>query len=122
MRAEIDNARAAVAWALEHTEAEFVLQLILATWAFGPNFHEVAHWYDEALPSATTPPSRIVAHALRDAGAVAEARGESNKAEDLLLRSLSMYHELGDEDGQTRAAEARRQRACEETRDGDRVL
>jgi predicted ATPase/DNA-binding SARP family transcriptional activator len=103
LRAEIDNARSAVAWALEHTEREFVLRLILASWAFGPSFGEVAHWYDEALPKAVTRASPTLAHALRDAGAVAQARGESRKADALLLQSLSMHEELGDEDGQTRA-------------------
>jgi non-specific serine/threonine protein kinase len=103
LRAEIDNARASVAWALEHTEPEFVLRLILASWAFGPSFGEVAHWYDEALSEAVARASPTLAHAFRDAGAVAQARGESPKAETLLLRSLSMHEELGDEDGQTRA-------------------
>jgi predicted ATPase/DNA-binding SARP family transcriptional activator len=103
LRAEIGNARAAVAWALEHAEPEFALRLILASWAYGPTFGEVAHWYDEALPRAAQLPSPTVAHALRDAGAVAQARADSRKAEALLLRSLAIYEELGDEDGQTRA-------------------
>jgi tetratricopeptide (TPR) repeat protein len=103
LRAEIDNARAAVAWALEHTEPEFVLRLILASWTFGPSIDEVARWYDEALPSAAAPTTPTLAHAFRDAGAVAEARAEWVKADALLLRSLSMHQELGDGDGQTRA-------------------
>jgi len=102
LRSEIDNARTAVAWALEHAEPDFVLQLILASWTLGPTFGDASEWYDKALPRAGTKPSRILAHALRDAGAVAEARGESDKAADLLARSLAMYRELGDEDGETR--------------------
>jgi predicted ATPase len=102
LRAEIDDGRAAVTWALEHADPEFVLRLILAVWAFGPSLGEVAHWYDEALAKAAARPSPTLAHALRDAGAVAQARAETAKADTLLLRSLSMYEELGDEDGQTR--------------------
>ena len=103
LRAEIDNARAAIAWALEHAEPEFVVRLILASWAFGPTFGEVAHWYDAALSKVVASPSPTLAHAFRDAGAVAQARAEPAKAEALLLRSLSMHRELDDEDGQTRA-------------------
>jgi hypothetical protein len=103
LRADIDNARAAIAWALKHAQPEFVLQLLLASWAFAPNFAEVARWYDEALPKAGARPTPTLAHAFRDAGAVAQARAESAKAEAMLMRSLSMYRELGDEDGQTRA-------------------
>jgi tetratricopeptide (TPR) repeat protein len=103
LRAEIDNARAAIAWALERAEPEFVLELILASWAFGPTFSDVARWYDEALPKIAASPSGILAHALRDAGAVAEARGELGKAAAFLTQSLSMHRELGDKDGETRA-------------------
>jgi predicted ATPase len=47
LRAEIDNARAAVAWALEHTETDFVLQLpnchadggLRSEYAFGCSLH-----------------------------------------------------------------------------------
>jgi predicted ATPase/DNA-binding SARP family transcriptional activator len=103
LRAEIDNARAAIAWALDKAERDFVLRLILASWAFGPTFTDVARWYDEALPDTDIQPSGSLAHALRDAGAVAEARGETRKAAAFLARSLRMHRELGDEDGETRA-------------------
>jgi predicted ATPase len=103
LRPELENLRAAVAWALEFAEPEFTLRLILASWDFGATYRDLDRWYAMALSAPDLGRSRIVADGLRDAGAVALTTEEPAKAAALAGRSLEICRELGDEEGETRA-------------------
>ncbi|HEY3218358.1 MAG TPA: tetratricopeptide repeat protein [Candidatus Limnocylindria bacterium] len=106
---EHDNARAALAWCIEHREADLALRLVAALWTlwFTHGYlAEGARWMDAALrlPGWTSARHRALA-ALRT-GDVMSARGDHESAAALIAEARALFDELHDDAGVRQAMES----------------
>jgi predicted ATPase len=103
MEAELDNLRAAVAWALGSSETELVLKLAAGgRWFMAGSAGiepEQSRWLDRGLrgTGAVSPETRAIA--LQAAAAVAYVLGDSAKSIAMAEQCLRLRRELGDEGG-----------------------
>ncbi|MCW5849046.1 MAG: tetratricopeptide repeat protein [Anaerolineae bacterium] len=102
---ELDNVRAALAWAIEHGEPARALGMTAGVWEFWQNrgyYAEGCDWLDQALaraPEAT--PARVTA--LYGSGQLALRWGKLAAASRYYSESLALAREIGDERGAVRA-------------------
>jgi tetratricopeptide (TPR) repeat protein len=115
---ELDNLRAALGWARDHRALELGLRAMRAFREFRfscDGEREAWRWMEElltlALPGGATDetigeairaglPGPVLATTLHVAGAMAYAKGEFGKAEQLLKHSLALYRTLDDRAGE----------------------
>ncbi|MFB6286310.1 MAG: tetratricopeptide repeat protein [Candidatus Bipolaricaulia bacterium] len=99
---ELDNLRAALAWALETDRAEEALRLVTALgrfWGLRAYLSEGRQWLDRALQQLQQAEPATQAKALHQAGELAWRQGDYATAETYQQRSLARYRELGDDVG-----------------------
>jgi predicted ATPase len=95
------NMRGALAWALEHGEIEFGLELLVALeqfWVLGYT-DEGMRWFSAFLERANAAPPHLRARALRSFGSSAHFAGEFDLAERLWEESLAIHEALENEHG-----------------------
>jgi non-specific serine/threonine protein kinase len=101
------NVRAAIGWLLEEGEVETAVRFAWALWLFWwirGHFTEGRRWMEYALSRCTTTvPATVRARALFVAGTMAGGQADSRVAASLLAESLSIFRELKDKRGLTRA-------------------
>jgi non-specific serine/threonine protein kinase len=99
--AELDNVRAAIAWAVDH-DAELALQLSRSfSWYWltcGPQ-SEARRWLDLALASNLPATSSTRANALSRAGMFAVTAGDYATGQRLTEEGLALYQDLGERRG-----------------------
>ncbi len=100
---DLDNIRAALAWALSNRRAALAMQLATALWrywVFTATVDEGRGWLAAALELATdAPPSRVRARAALAAAALATDQGDDRAALPLFQASLHDWQALSDESG-----------------------
>jgi tetratricopeptide (TPR) repeat protein len=101
------NVRAAIGWLLEEGDVETAVRFGWALWLFWwirGHFTEGRRWMEEALSRCSaTGPTTVRARTLFVAGTMAGGQAASRTAASLLAESLSIFRELGDKRGLTRA-------------------
>jgi non-specific serine/threonine protein kinase len=98
---EVENARAALQWALESGEIQVGLKLATSLeqfWVSSLPF-EGARWFEELLSVAPDLPLDLRARALRAFGGSVYIVGEFERGRSLYDESLALYRSLGDERG-----------------------
>jgi predicted ATPase/class 3 adenylate cyclase len=102
LRPELDNLRAAVAWALV-TDAELALRLGWVAVNFQPQPSEWRRWLDEAVAHGTDGNPLARARGLQAAAYVASSLfDEHEQARSLYEQSLQAYRDLGHDGGVAR--------------------
>ncbi len=99
LNTELDNLRTALAWTIGRGDAPMALRLAGAPWWFlvMRGFLSEGHaCLEQALALLDSAASVPRAKAITAAGMVAWARGEVNRASDLLQQSVVMWRALGD--------------------------
>lgn len=102
LETELDNLRAALAWAAEQDDPAVLLGLTAAAWAFWQirgYLLESQRWVGEALGKSQGIESRDRAEVLRAAGRLAHSRGELDRARSLYEDALELWAKLGDDNG-----------------------
>jgi predicted ATPase len=99
--ADIDNMRAAMAWARSAGERELALRIAVALlmWWVYKNPLEGMRWYEELLADDGEVPLDLRAHALLAYGSCANPGGDDALAESLYEQSLRAFEAIGDEWG-----------------------
>ncbi|HEY6406627.1 MAG TPA: tetratricopeptide repeat protein, partial [Ktedonobacteraceae bacterium] len=101
MEQEHDNLRAAMQWSLEQPEdrKEIALRLgggLRSFWYNRGYLSEGLDFLERALAQSDDVEAAVRARALFAAARLYEVRGEYDRAEPLLIKSLALYRELGD--------------------------
>ena len=101
MEQEHDNLRAVMQWSLEQQEArkEIALRLgggLRSFWYNRGYLSEGLDFLERALAQSDEVVAAVKARALYAAARLYEVRGEYDRAEPLLIKSLALYRELGD--------------------------
>jgi predicted ATPase/DNA-binding SARP family transcriptional activator len=99
---EHDNLRAALGWLARSGAAERMLRLAAALWWFWwarGYVREGRDWLEQALAASDDAPVDVRARALHGAGALAEAQGDYERAEQLHEEALALYRVAGDQEG-----------------------
>ena len=100
---ELDNLRAAFAWALDKRQLELALRLASEAYWFasgnGNLLAEQSRWLDGALACATSAPVVLRAYALTIRAQVAYDLGHFELAEALAVSSLDLYRETDNHSG-----------------------
>lgn len=102
-RAEFDNFRAAVEWALRGRHGDLALSLCSAAVDTLPVSPEIARWLEASLLLGEHADPTIHATALQRAAIFYSVLGDLDRAETLGQRSLDQFLALGDRLGQARA-------------------
>ena len=103
--AEHDNLNLALGWASDRPGEATALRLAAAIWPFWDargHYTEGRAWLERTLTHDATAPKPVLATALSGAGSIARMQGDSGRAEELLHRALTVWHELGDQRGAAR--------------------
>jgi non-specific serine/threonine protein kinase len=106
LEAEHDNLRAALRWALEHSQAETALRLGGALWPFWfarGYLSEGRRWLTAALAAARTASAALQAKALYGQGMLTHYQDEYGQAAALFGESLALCRQSGDRTGAARA-------------------
>jgi non-specific serine/threonine protein kinase len=106
---EHDNARAALAWSIEHREADLALRLVAAHWTlwFTQGYlAEGASWMERALRLPGWTSARHRAFAALRAGDLLSARGDHESASALIAEARALFEELHDDAGLRQAMES----------------
>jgi predicted ATPase len=101
--AEQDNVRAALAWAIDAGRTDLALRIATALEQFwvANDPAEGQRWFASALSAAGDDVDReLLGHALRAYGSSADIAGDHQLALDLYTRSLELFTDLHDEQGQ----------------------
>jgi non-specific serine/threonine protein kinase len=99
LNAELDNIRAALAWAESRRAGELNLRLAAAMgpfWIFRGHYREGRNWLERALERADPVPSASRAAGLMRAGWLVSLQGEAEQAESLLIEALNVARGVGD--------------------------
>jgi predicted ATPase/DNA-binding CsgD family transcriptional regulator len=99
LRAEHDNLRAALAWAIAQ-EPEMALRLAVGIWRFWSHqgyWSEGRSWLRQALDAAPDAPAAMRADAYGGAGRIAAEQGDFAQANHALEESLTLATWIGDE-------------------------
>jgi predicted ATPase/DNA-binding winged helix-turn-helix (wHTH) protein len=100
--AEIDNFRSALDWLFGRREVEWALRLCMALfrfWEMREHLTEARARLEAALRLAGNDHSQERGRMLHFLGALATSQGDFQAARHFLERSLTLYEELGDEQG-----------------------
>jgi non-specific serine/threonine protein kinase len=106
---EHDNARAALAWSIQHREADLALRLVAALWTLWfthGQLAEGARWMEQALRLPGWTSARHRAFAALRAGDVVSARGDHEAGPALTAEARTLFEELHDEAGVRQAMES----------------
>ncbi len=106
LEADLDNLRAALAWAAERSEAATLIRLAVGMgwfWWLHGELKEGRAWTDRAAAAADAAPAPLRAAALNAAGWLARQQGDHERADELGARSLALFRELGDALGESEA-------------------
>ncbi|MGH2535386.1 MAG: tetratricopeptide repeat protein [Thermomicrobiales bacterium] len=106
LEVEHDNARAALAWALERHAAETALRLSAALrrfWATRGHVSEGRDWLARAVAAGEDAPPSMRAEALHAAGQLAENQHDYIVADSLLQAALEAWRQVADQRGMARA-------------------
>ncbi|GCF10458.1 ATP-binding protein [Dictyobacter arantiisoli] len=101
---EQDNLRTALAWAIEHNEAEIVLHISSTLGRFQEarnHFHEAHRWIDNVFRMKTETPAARRANLLMGAARLARWEEEQERSRALAQEALQLYEEAGDQIGRT---------------------
>jgi predicted ATPase/Tfp pilus assembly protein PilF len=102
LEAEFDNLRAAMGWALEQSQNELALRIAMALskfwWTRGYR-REGLQWLEEGLAGAGSLPPAVRAKALNRAGFLRRDLGDYDGAVEMLLDSLALWWDIGDQAG-----------------------
>jgi tetratricopeptide (TPR) repeat protein len=104
--AELDNLRAALAWAATAGEVELEVRLAVAArwyWVLKGHLSEGRRVFDGAYERTADAPKNVRALALVHGAIFAFRQGENRIAAAWLQESLDLFRELGDEEGIARA-------------------
>jgi predicted ATPase len=99
---DLDNLRAALAWAREQRDGELGLRLASALghfWEVRSHMTEGRNWLEAMLAVGTAAPARPRAAALHAAGRLAFYQGDLGRAVELHEEALALWRELGDRHG-----------------------
>jgi tetratricopeptide (TPR) repeat protein len=102
LRAEQNNLRAALQWALDHQEADLAIQLGGSLWRYWwmrGHLREGRDWLEKALTAAGTHQPALRARALLGAGILARTQGDFTGARLFLEECLAIRKDLGDRTG-----------------------
>jgi predicted ATPase/DNA-binding SARP family transcriptional activator len=99
LEAEVDNLRAAIAWAFATDDVELATQLAIeARWSAPEGFRlEQRRWLQQALAAAGSACVYTRAHALLTAGILEYLLGDFERARRFLEQSLPRWRELDDD-------------------------
>lgn len=103
---ERDNLRAALQWAQQRGKEDLGLRLAIALsrfWKIRGHLTEGQHWLTELLAAEANIAAAQRAAALLKAGELVFAQGRDRDAAELFERSLALYGELGDVQGNSEA-------------------
>jgi len=94
----LDDLRVAIDWAIAAEETDLALKLALAA-RFAPACltSEMSRWLNESLRDRSSHAPRILAEGLLQSGRVASMLGEQEKSRALLVESLRLFQEHGEE-------------------------
>jgi len=101
---EQDNLRAAVAWAIEHDEAEFAQRMCGALgkfWEASAQFQEAHRWIDAALTMTHEVSATIRTKLLMAASRLALWEAACERSRELAQEALALYEAVGDAVGRT---------------------
>src|SRR3989440_3599058 len=101
---EQDNLRAALAWAIEHDEADIVQRMCGALglfWEARTQFQEAHHWIDAALKMAKETKLSVRAKLLMAASRLALWEIACERSRELAQEALALYEAVGDLAGTT---------------------
>lgn len=102
LEAEHDNMRAALQWALDSSETEYALRLVIELnqlWSIRGYFHEGRRWIETTLTVAREAPPSLRARALRRAGYLVRMMGDTETARRYSTESLALSRVLDDSEG-----------------------
>jgi predicted ATPase/class 3 adenylate cyclase len=99
LRADTDNLRAVLAWALEEDVSQGVqlARALLVPWRMRGQVTELLRWYEEALGDPERIPVETRAAGLGSFGTALFFHGEPERAGVMLKASLALFSRLGDE-------------------------
>ncbi len=101
---EQDNLRAALAWAIEHDEAEIAQRMcgVLGKfWEVRTQFQEAHHWIDAALKMTQETPPSVKAKLLMAASRLALWEIACERSRELAQQALALYEAVEDVVGKT---------------------
>ena len=98
---ELDDIRAALAWALDNSSAEIGLACAATFYRYWyiRGVREGRTWLDRLLAAAPAAPQKILAKALYASGSLTQLCGDNEAAATSLERSLALYRAIGNERG-----------------------
>lgn len=102
LETELGNLRAAIAWSIEHGEAQALARMAWSSWLFWwlrGHLDEGRRWAEEALAGVPALPALARAKLLFVAGVLAQGRFDREPARVLLEESLAIFRRLEDEEG-----------------------
>jgi tetratricopeptide (TPR) repeat protein len=102
LETELDNLRAAMAWTLDQGESELTLRIAMALWIFWWTRgyrREGLQWLERGLAGSGSISEAVRAKALNRAGFLTRDLGDYDRAVDMLLESLALWWEIGDQTG-----------------------
>ena len=102
LKAEHDNLRAALGWALENGEGEIGLRLVGALWRFWMlqgYFTEGRGWLERVQERSSDAAPALQAKAFTGAGSMAWSQGNYQQAMRWHQQALALYREVGDKQG-----------------------
>jgi predicted ATPase/class 3 adenylate cyclase len=103
LETEHDNLRLALAWAIELPDTAPAIRLAAALspfWTMRGHFDEGRGWLERVLARDPAEPKAAVAAILGGAGSIARFQGDTDRATELLERSLALRQALGDRNGE----------------------
>jgi len=103
---ELDNVRAALAWAADEGEIELEVRLAVAArwyWVLKGHLTEGRRVFDGVFARMAGAAAETRALALVTGAIFPFRQGDTERARELLQQSLDLYRELGDEEGIARA-------------------
>jgi predicted ATPase/DNA-binding CsgD family transcriptional regulator len=106
MAQDHDNFRAALRWAADKRDGEFLLRLAGALapfWWYGGHLREGRQWLERALALGKDVTPKVRVRALVGAGALATALGDYPAARELLQSAVALAEAAGDTIGLTHA-------------------
>jgi tetratricopeptide (TPR) repeat protein len=102
LKAEYDNFRAVLGWALENGEGEIALRLVGALWRFWMvrgHYTEGRRWLERVLERSSDAAPALQAKAFTGAGSMAWSQGNYQQAVRWHQQALALYREVGDKQG-----------------------
>jgi predicted ATPase/Tfp pilus assembly protein PilF len=102
LEVELDNLRAAMCWTLDQGQYELAVRIAMALaifwWTRGYR-REGLHWLERGLEGAGSIPEAVRAKALNRAAFLTRDLGDYDRAVEMLLQSLALWWEIGDQAG-----------------------